>query len=673
MRRLIITILLFLKVCMVHTQENISTEQQLSDLLESLTQNDELQENNTQAFENLLDLIQNPVQLNYCNKTDLEEIIFLSKPQIDNLYGYLIQSRPIYSIYQLQGVQDFNQELLQALQHFVGFDTTAPQKSPHHYIKGNFIVRDIINFNNDYIYNSEDSSNAYLGDRHHLYSRFQIHYNKSWSAGFTLDKDAGEQLPGQHPDGIDFTSAYAMYHSNKTIKNLVIGDYQINIGQGLAIWTGTDMGKSSDIFSALKRGKKLNKYTSANESGYLRGTALELQYHNLNLVLFASQKQRDANIESQSDSIILISLPTTGYHRTYNELANKNKLTQSTAGSFIEFNIINLNIYGGAYYNSYGFDSVIIKNDYQRYIAPQKELITATAGYKYTYEKLLFFGETSSTKLKDYATVNGIIFTPQANVSISLLHRYAQIKYNSPFSTAFFENSHPGGESGFYLGINFIPLKHLNLSGYLDVFKHQWIKYRTNAPSSGYDLFINAAYQFTSDFNCYFRYTNKEKMKNYLPDSTNIYQLEKYKTQKIRFHANYMASSSIQFQLRFEKSFYNSSELYSQGFLSFINMKVSLQKHHLNFWMRYTIFNTDNYNARIYAYENDLLYNFSTPAFFYNGSKIYLQGQWKITPPLRFWVKYGHMWYAQTKNGLNYSSLPSTTQTILKMQLQYVF
>ena len=39
---------------------------------------------------------------------------------------------------------------------------------------------------------------------------------------------------------------------------------------------------------------------------------------------------------------------------------------------------------------------------------------------------------------------------------------------------------------------------------------------------------------------------------------------------------------------------------------------------------RYAIFDTDDFNSRIYAYENDLLNSFSVPAYFFRGSRVYL-------------------------------------------------
>ena len=50
----------------------------------------------------------------------------------------------------------------------------------------------------------------------------------------------------------------------------------------------------------------------------------------------------------------------------------------------------------------------------------------------------------------------------------------------------------------------------------------------------------------------------------------------------------------------------------------------------LSFWFRYCIFNTDDWDSRIYTYENDLLNNFSIPAMSGTGSRCYLMVEWSF-------------------------------------------
>jgi hypothetical protein len=58
-------------------------------------------------------------------------------------------------------------------------------------------------------------------------------------------------------------------------------------------------------------------------------------------------------------------------------------------------------------------------------------------------------------------------------------------------------------------------------------------------------------------------------------------------------------------------------------------------------WFRYCLFNTDDWDSRIYTYENDLLYNFSIPALAGQGSRSYIMAKWEMGDFAELRVKYG--------------------------------
>jgi hypothetical protein len=58
-------------------------------------------------------------------------------------------------------------------------------------------------------------------------------------------------------------------------------------------------------------------------------------------------------------------------------------------------------------------------------------------------------------------------------------------------------------------------------------------------------------------------------------------------------------------------------------------------------WLRYCIFRTDNWDSRLYAYENDLLYSFSVPALSGEGSRSYIMIVWKTGKFIDLRIKYG--------------------------------
>src|SRR4029079_15821188 len=81
-------------------------------------------------------------------------------------------------------------------------------------------------------------------------------------------------------------------------------------------------------------------YTSIYEAGFFRGVALSYSLSkNITLHSLASSRGRDAALQQDtiSSAEYLSSISYTGLHRTANELANRNAITESNFASVIQF------------------------------------------------------------------------------------------------------------------------------------------------------------------------------------------------------------------------------------------------------------------------------------------------------------------------------------------------
>jgi hypothetical protein len=61
--------------------------------------------------------------------------------------------------------------------------------------------------------------------------------------------------------------------------------------------------------------------------------------------------------------------------------------------------------------------------------------------------------------------------------------------------------------------------------------------------------------------------------------------------------------------------------------------------------LRYALFDTDSYDTRIYTYENNALYVFAVPAYYYTGSRAYAMVRYSFLKRFDLWMRYGTFIY----------------------------
>ncbi len=669
MKNLILITILFYSIHL-EAQNTIDKSNITSQIIEYLAENGISPEQNAQSFNDLIELSEHPININQLDQEYLEKLLFLSDFQIQELLSFIKNYSPIFSKYQLQAIKSFNPELIETLSLFVIFGEISRTKTKN-YIKVKTIIRDIFNYEKPKGFLLNDST-GYLGNPHHIYAKTLFEYGNKISCGFVYDKDPGEKFFDTNSNP-EFLSGFAEYKSNKTIRNIIIGDYHVTFGQGLAISTGTNMGKAGDIFLIRKRNNGIKRNTSAGETNFLRGVATTLNWKSIEISTFLSSKSIDANnyYDNISKNNIATSLPSTGYHRTLNELASKNTIKQNTFGLNLSYQYRNVTISTGSYYQTLNIDSIETKELYKKLNPPTTQNKNTWLSYNYGNRNYILFGELATNDNGDLAFVNGVLLRPTSNISTSILYRNISKKYYSPWLNSITESSNANGETGVYLGIRILPINNLEIQSYLDLFKFRWLKYNTNKPSDGYEISFKAQYHTTSNSVIYLQYKEKEKDRNIVDTNTTNYIIEKYNQKKIRANIQFEANQNWDIQCRVEKSYYNSLDQKSDGTLAYVNIKYNLNNKKFSCSLRYGVFDIDDYNSRIYTYENDLLYNFSVPSFQDKGSRTYLLTQWKPSKNITLWFKTAQTWYSNKKEiGSGLQTIKGNTKTNFKIQLQ---
>jgi hypothetical protein len=94
----------------------------------------------------------------------------------------------------------------------------------------------------------------------------------------------------------------------------------------------------------------------------------------------------------------------------------------------------------------------------------------------------------------------------------------------------------------------------------------------------------------------------------------------------------------------------------------------------LHFLLRHELFHTDGYNPCIYAYENDMLYSFSIPAYFDKGSRAYINLEYNVGRNIDIWVRYARFFYSnETSSGSGLTEIQGPVKSDFRVQMRVRF
>jgi len=645
----------------------------LEEIIEQIAEDSEEELDYAELYEALHHFAENPINLNNVRKEEFRDLYFLNAYQIDKLLAHIEKNGKLLSYLELQTIAGFDVQTIQNLLPFIRINKSVSSRQMLANIKQYIIVRDQYYLQEQKGY-QKDANNEkyYLGNSHRTYFKYRLK-NNYLQAGVTAEKDAGENFSGPNqPYGFDFYSAHLQAKNIGKVKNIIIGDYQMNFGQGLVMQSGMSFGKSSEAINIQKSGNLIKPHTAAAENLFFRGTAIQIEpIKNIELIAFFSSHKVDANITDtlENNEFSFSSIQGTGMHRTENELADKNVILQNHYGMHSNYNYKNLNI-GGSYY----FTKV--EGEYKKALYPYnqfdfKKNSNQNFGldYQYLYRNMNFFGEFGRSENGAIAHINGIMLGLDKTLSASLLYRDYAKDYQSEYANSFAERS-TQNEKGFYFGLEFTPNHKLKIKGYADNYEFPWLRFGVDAPTKGNDYLLQADYKINRGTKMYMRFKSETKEEQ-IAESSLIAGKRK---DNFRFHINYKEGENWAFANRFEITAINFNKQQEMGYMLYQDVKYKPLFGKITFSSRYVLFNTPTYDSRIYAYENDVLYGYSIPAYYGKGSKVYLVAKCNIIRNLDFWLRIAHTTYSDRevlKSG--WDEINGNKLTEIKLQLRYKF
>lgn len=657
-----------------------TTEQQL----ENATENNADAETEDDAYlQQLIHFIKNPVNLNTAGEEELKELQLLTALQIQNCISYRNLLGNFISIYELQAIPGWSIALIEKIQPYItirnaeGVFTTVKNRllGGEHSILTR--VSQVLEKSGGYA--TSTSANYYTGSPLKLLMRYKYQFKNLLQYGVLAEKDAGEQFfKGRQKLGFDFYSAHFFIRNTGIIKAVALGDFAINLGQGLTQWQNLAFKKGAEVLNIKREGPVIRPYNSAGESNFHRGAGITIAKNNISATVFLSYRKLDANLIADSSGVTagyISSLQTSGYHRTKSEMEDRGIQRQFVIGANIALKYKALHL--GVNALRYRFTLPIQKDNdpYNIYALHGTAFGNYSLDYSYTFKNLHFFGEAAAGSKWNTAFVNGVLLSISAAADVSLLYRNIEAGYQSLYSNAFTENTFPSNEKGLYTGLNVHPGNQLRLAVYADMFQFPWLRYRVDAPSAGTDYLLQLTYTPNKQLEMLSRFRSESKAINFNSDQLTLNSVAAQPKKSWRTQFICKINRSITLKSRVELLWFSpKTNQLEQGFSTYFDF---LYKPVLKPWaanMRFQYFDSDGYNSRIYAYENDVLFSYAIPVFYNKGLRIYINYNYNINKSFFIWVKIARtLYYGQTVIGSGLDEIPGNKKTELRLQLLYKF
>jgi Helix-hairpin-helix motif len=661
--------------------QSTNTEQQL----ENITENNEDTETEDDAFlQQLNDYRKNPININYTDESELKNLRILTPIQINNLIQYRNTLGLLINFYEIQSIPGWDIATIQKIRSFITVSKEANVlESVKQRLKGGehsilARVTQTLEKSKGYKIDPAAGKNYYPGSPLRLLLRYRYQYKNLLQYGLVGEKDQGEQFfKGTQKTGFDFYSVHLFVKNIGIIKSLALGDYTVNMGQGLTQWMSLAFKKGPDVLSTKREAEVLRPYNSAGEIFFHRGVGITLAKSKWQTTLFASYKKIDANFSSQDTTIVdddvVTSLQTSGFHRTASEVADKGVQRQLAFGGNIHYNIKNIHIGLNAIQYRLKYPLQKSPEPYNLYALNGKNFGNYSADYSYTYKNLHFYGEAAISNKKYSAFINGLLISVANNVDMSFVYRNISKGYQSLYTNAFTESSTPNNEKGFFSGITLRPNNAWKIDAYVDYYTFPWLKFRVNTPTSGSDYLVQLTYKPNKIFEIYTRFKSESKSINYNPKDLTLSPVIPQPKQDWRTQFSYKINPEYTFRSRVEAIWCDKKgNAKETGFLLYADVLYKPIMKPFSASLRLQYFETDGYNSRLYAYENDVLYSFSIPVFYDKGYRYYINANYDINKKISIWARVAQYLYPNKSIiGSGLDEIQGNSRTEVKLQAIY--
>jgi len=670
-------------------------EEQLLQNIELLAEQQQSEEGDlSNLTESWLYYKSHPLNLNQAGAEELRALHVLNDIQIEHLLRHRDKTGNLITIYELQSIDGFDLETIRRIRPLVyvsdRFNTAVFSwqelwRSGRHETVSRFqrTPEKQAGYHRPDSIRQQRPNSYYLGDPNRWLLRYHFTFNQAVSVALSGEKDAGEEfLKGSQKQGFDFYSGHVAIRNIRFVKCLVLGDYQASFGQGLSLWNGFGFGKSGNPASVKRNAQGIRPYHSFDETRFFRGIAGTVHSGHWEGSALLSYKWIDANLllsDTSGNGSVEVTgisgLQSGGLHNTNSLMQNKGSIAQLVLG-------------GNAAYNRRSFHlgitaqhmqlSMPLQQGSQLYAAQHfngRSNSNLGLDYSGVWRNMNFYGEAALSQNGGLALTQAVLFALDPRLSFTAHYRRFDSRYQNLLGSAISENTLPQSESGLYLGLEARLPFQLTLSAFCEQTRFPWLRYGISAPANGSDAYAQLNYTPSRKTDLYLRYRRRRKTEN-SENTTGYVYVVPYVQENLRFHLGTQITPSLRLKSRIEYVWISRYESKADNGVALMQDLIWKKPGNaLGLGLRYAVFDTQSYDSRIYAYENDVLYAYSVPALSGKGHRAYLLLDWDVTRKLQLWLRLAQTVYDDrtviSPGSLN--EIAGNRKTELKVQVRYRF
>ena len=567
----------------------------------------------------------------------------LNDYQYYQLQLYIERYGQLYSVYELSAIDGFSNEDMRRL-----FDRVVVLPPP----KPRSTFRELLRSSKSVLWMRYGQvverqagydtarTNHFSGSPAHVQFRYDFSVRQNFGLRIAGEKDAGEQFfRGEQKYVFDHYSGSLYAKNIKWLKCAVLGDYRLNFGQGLVLGSSMMSGKGGGVAATRRFSDGVRPVATTNEGNFFRGGAFTLgnaQWLGSGFVGAVTETNRTA----------------------FGGALSCRRTRFSLGGQFVCF---------GEYTDSAG-----VGEKWRSLVQPRQW--NASLSYQAVVRRLLLFGEAAVNERGKVAVLQAAIMPVTPVFQLAGLVRYYSTGYQSPMGSGFRVASGDCGEFGTYLTGHLVLSKNVEADIFGDYYRLLWLSYRTDAPVTGMDAGVTLTGRLSRKSTLFVRYQWRTRPKNESEDAYRHRLMEQCR-HKLRLQWSCEPLSFLKTKTEVSMVFNKEpdQERWNKGILMYQDLAFNFRKPQLSLHLRVAYFDTDSYDERLYAYENDVYYAFTVGSYYYQGIRGYLMLRYKIRN-FSVWFRVSRTHYLDREmisSGLTQIDKPHKTE--VKLQGMYRF